>query len=139
MTAAPLTGILDEITSVAGEPAAIAIAAAVGGTPVYIPTPKRLTEKHWLVQCVGRRAAEKLATHFASESRTRVLIPLAGGGAYPQLRRAIAKRIHDLDRAGKSSREIARSTGVTTRAVHRHRRAHRGQAKAKGGKQGVLL
>lgn len=131
-----LPGVLAEIAEAAGEPAAIALAARIGGTRVYIPA--RVTEGHWLVDAVGRRAAEKICTYFAVDgSGQRIDIPLAGGGAYPQLRRAIAKRIHDLDRNEKSSREISQSVGVTQRTVHRHRRAHRGGGN--DGDQGTLL
>lgn len=120
---ANLPGVLDEIAEVAGLPAAIAIAARTGGTRVYIPA--RAEDDHWLVDCVGRRAADKICTRFAGE---RIDMPLYHGGAYPQLRRAIAKRIHDLDQAQLSSRQVAQQVGVTQRTVHRHRRAHRGDS-----------
>lgn len=130
-----LPGILVEIAEVAGEPAAIALAARVGGMRVYIPA--RAAEGHWLVDCVGRRAAEKICAHFAVDgSGQRIDVPLAGGGAYPQLKRAIARRLHELDRQGKSSREITQAVGVTQRTVHRHRAAHRG---GKNDKQGSLF
>lgn len=131
-----VSGILKEIADVAGEPAAVLLAAKAGGTRVYIPA--RVGDKHWLVECVGRRAADLICNHFAVEGKrgTSIDLPLAGGGAYPQLKRAIAKRIHDLDRTEKSAREIARSAGVSQRTVHRHRTAHRGGG---GGKQGSLF
>lgn len=127
-----LPGVLDEIAEVAGLPAAIAIAARTGGTRVYIPA--RAEDDHWLVDCVGRRAADKICARFSGE---RIDMPLYHGGAYPQLRRAIAKRVHDLDRSHRSSREIAIQVGVTQRTVHRHRRAHRGDGDDDG--QGSLL
>lgn len=128
---------LSEIADAAGEPAAIALAAQVGGTRVYIPA--KVSDKHWLVQCVGRRAADLICSHYAVAGKrgTRVDIPLAGGGAYPQLRRAIARRVHQLDQEGKSSREIARVAGLSQRAVHAHRARHRGAKK--GDKQGSLF
>lgn len=129
-------GILAEIAEVAGEPAALALAARVGGMRVYIPA--RAAEGHWLVDCVGRRAAEKICAHFAVDgSGQRIDVPLAGGGAYPQLKRAIARRLHELDRQGKSSREITQAVGVTQRTVHRHRAAHR--ADNKNQRQGKLF
>lgn len=133
---AHLSGILAEIADAAGEAAAVALAARVGGTRIYIPA--RVTDGHWLVECVGRKAAEKICAHFAVDgSGQRIDVPLAGGGAYPQLRRAIAKRVHDLDKQGKSSREISQSVGVTQRTVHSHRAAHRGGSKSD--KQGSLF
>lgn len=120
-----LSGVLKEIAQVAGEPAAVLIAARVGGARVYIPA--KVSDGHWLVECVGREKAERLCRHFAVDGRgQRIDVPLGGGGAYPQLRRAIAKRVHDLDRGNVSARKIAGEVGVTTRTVHRHRRAHRG-------------
>lgn len=133
--AARLPGVLDEIAKVAGEPAALLIAASVGGQRVYIPA--KAADGHWLVACVGREKADKICRHFEVDGRgARVDIPLGAAGAYPQLRRAIARRVHELDRGGASARKIAGEVGITTRAVHRHRAAHRGD---KGGPQGQLL
>lgn len=102
------------------------IRPATGGRRVYIPIPKRLTPDHWLVECVGQRAAEKIATHFAvGRSGQRIEIPLYDNGVYPQLRRTVAKRIHEPHMAGKSVSQIQQDVGVTERTVHRHRRAHR--------------
>ncbi len=132
-----LPGVLAEIAEVAGEPAAILIATRVGGQRVYIPA--AVTDDHWLVECIGRAKAELICRHFAIDGRgTRVDVPLGGGGAYPQLRRAISKRIHELDRMPKASvRSIAGEIGITTRTVHRHRAAHRGGRKRNG--QGSLF
>jgi hypothetical protein len=126
---------LAEIAEAAGEAAAVMIAARQGGCYVYIPA--KVDDGHWLVDCVGRRAADRICAHFAVDGiGARIYIPLYGGGAYPTLRRSIAKRVHDLHNDGASSAEISRRIGVTQRTVHRHRRAHRG-----GGEddQGSLL
>lgn len=145
MTTLGLTGVLLEIAQVAGEPAAALIAGARGGRSVYIPA--RATDEHWLVETVGRAAADKICAHFAVDDKrgqrgprgTRVDIPLATGGAYATLRRAVAKRLHDLDGTGKSSAAQASQVGVTQRTVHRHRRIHRGENKSRGGRQGKLF
>jgi hypothetical protein len=120
-----LPGVLSEIAAVAGEAAAIAISARVGGTRVYIPA--KAASGHWLVEAVGCEAAGKICAQLGGDRHD---IPLASGGAYRSFRRALAKQVHDLDRAGKSSRAIARETGLTQRAVHRHRAAHRGGRKS---------
>lgn len=131
-----LPGVLWEIADVAGEAAAVAVSARVGGTRVYIPA--RISDDHWLVECVGRAAAAKICAHFAVDGRgQRIDVPLATGGAYRQLRRAIAIRVHQLDKARKSAREIATAVGITQRAVHLHRAAHRGGRK--DDKQGRLF
>lgn len=121
-----LPGVLSEIAEVAGEPAALAISARVGGTRVYIPA--KADDTHWLVDAIGRAAADKVCKLFAVDGARgqRVDIPLASGSSYRALRRATARRVHELDQSGKSSREIARAAGLTQRAVHRHRAAHRG-------------
>lgn len=130
-----LPGVLGEIATVAGEAAALAIAARAGGTRVYIPA--QVADDHWLVECVGRRAADLICRHFAFEQHgQRVDIPLCAG-TYTQVKRMIARRVHELDREGKSAREIARRIGVTQRSVHRNRAAHRGRRNDGG--QGRLL
>jgi DNA-binding transcriptional ArsR family regulator len=128
-----LPGVLGEISAAAGEAAAISIAARVGGTRVYIPT--RLEEDHWLVEAVGREAAQKICAALGGD---RHVIPTCGGGAYKNFRRDIARRVHTLDQEGKSAGEIARAVGLTMRAVHRHRAAHRGGGR-KDDPQGSLF
>ena len=99
--------------------------------------PAKADDKHWLVACIGREAADKLCDHFAvgGSRGQRIEIPLYVGGTYRQLVRAIAKRVHEMDAGGASSTEIVRKVGVTQRSVHRHRARHRGGK----GKQGQLL
>jgi hypothetical protein len=128
--------VLVEIAEVAGEPASVLFAARTLGSRVYIPA--TVSDNHWLVECVGRKAADAICRHFAVDGRGAELdVPLGGGGSYPQLRRAIARRVHQLDQANKTSREIATSVGVTQRTIHRHRAAHRGGGK--DDKQGSLF
>jgi hypothetical protein len=136
-----LPGILQEIADAAGDAAALVIASRAGGTRVYIPA--KVTDAHWLVECVGREAAEKLCNHFMVDGRgQRIEIPLHVGGSYRQLQRAIAKRIHEMDAGDEaSSSKIARVAGVTQRTVHRHRARHTGSKapEDKKPKQGRLL
>lgn len=130
-----LPGILQEIAELVGEHAALAIASRAGGTRMYFPT--HADDRHWLVACVGREAADKLCDHFAVDGRgQRIEIPLYVGGTYRQFVRAVAQRVHKLDAEGASSTEIVRKVGVTQRSVHRHRARHRGK---KDDKQGSLL
>lgn len=119
-----LPGVLAEIATVAGEAAAIAISARVGGLRVYIPA--KVNDSHWLVEAVGREKADRICQQLGGD---RHVFPLASGGAYRSMARDIARRVHELDKAGKSSAEIARSVGLTQRAVHRHRAIHRGDRK----------
>ncbi len=129
-----LPGILQEIAELVGEQPALAIASRAGGTRIYFPA--KADDEHWLVKCVGRDAADKLCEHFSVDGRRgqRVEIPLHVGGTYRQLVRALAERVHKMDESGASSTEIARTTGVTQRSVHRHRARHRGDSDKKQGK-----
>ncbi|BBF92377.1 helix-turn-helix domain-containing protein [Blastochloris tepida] len=129
----PLPGVLAEIAAVTDEATALRIAMHVGGLQkVYFPA--QVGDDHWLIGLVGRQAAEAICAHFAVDGRgQRLDIPLAGGGTYQQMRRTIARRVHELDQAGASSREIARQVGLSQRRVHAHRAAHRGHRDKKQG------
>ncbi|GEC14268.1 hypothetical protein [Nitrobacter winogradskyi] len=117
-----LPGVLAEIAELIGEAGALAIAARRGGTRVYFP--QKVPADHWLVACVGLKAAAMVSERFGGETCD---IPLVIGGTYRQFIRAIAERIHELDGTGDShAHEIAHRLGVTQRTVHRHRAHHRG-------------
>lgn len=121
-----LPGVLAEIAELIGEAGALAIAARVGGTRIYLPA--TLDDDHWLVAAIGAEPAKKLCKHFAVEGKRgqRIEIPLAVGGTYRQYLRHVQQRIHELDGEGFSANEIARKVGTTERAVHRARAKHRG-------------
>ncbi|RJF70892.1 helix-turn-helix domain-containing protein [Rhodopseudomonas palustris] len=123
-----LPGVLAEIAEVAGEAAALKIAARFGGQRVYFPARPGAAD-HWLVATVGPDAAAKLCAHFSVDRKrgNRIEIPLHVGGSYRQFLRAISERLHALDQEGMSSREIAARLGLTQRTVHRHRGRHRGK------------
>lgn len=126
----PLPALLQEIADVVGEAAALAIASRAGGTRIYLPA--QASDDHWLVQAVGRAAADKLCHHFAVDGRgQRLDIPLHVGGTFRQLTRAIAEAVHKMDDGTEaSSQQIARRFGVTQRTVHRHRARHRGDSRS---------
>lgn len=121
-----LPGVLAEIAELIGEAGALAIAARVGGTRIYLPA--RIDNDHWLVAAIGMVPAVKLCAHFAVDSKrgARIEIPLAIGSGYRQYLRAVQQRIHQLDQDGFSVSQIARKVGTTERAVHRARAKHRG-------------
>lgn len=132
-----LPGVLAEIAEVAGETAALMIAAKRGGQRVYFPSVKSLHRAQWLVECVGLDRASLICAHFEVDgSGQRIDIPLHVGGTYRQFVRSLAERIHKLDREGKSSTEISQQLGLTQRTVHRHRARH---GKPRNDKQGKLL
>lgn len=111
-----LPGVLHEIATVAGLPAALEIADRYGGTRLHFPS--RAPAGHWLEQLVGREAADKLCDHFRSRGRGgySVEIPLGPKNFYMRARRKAV----ELKRQGVSGYEIARRVGVTSRSVRNY-------------------
>jgi hypothetical protein len=111
-----LPAILAEIADVAGEEAALAIAAARGGTQVYFPPVP--SDDHWITLTIGREAAlavcERLTCGLAGR---RVDLPLGPTGRVAKGR----EHVDAMLRAGRSERDIARATGYTARGVRLRR------------------
>lgn len=111
-----LPAVLAEIADAAGLPAALAIADHCGGTKTHLPG--RAPEGHWLVELVGREAADKICNHFRSrDGGVTLRIPLGPKGFYNQARR----RAEEMIEQGKSSRAIASALGIHQRSVERYR------------------
>lgn len=117
-----LPGLLGEIAEVAGLSAALTIAETVGGTRVSIPA--RATDSHWLVETVGREAADKICNHFRTLSpegreagARHVIIPRGPAGCLAKARTRLAKELEN----GTSAREAARRAGLSERAAFRMR------------------
>lgn len=106
---------LAEIAQVAGLDAALRLAEARGGTEVYIPA--HAPDGHWLVEAVGREAADAICAHYAvgetQKSGWRMELPLGPVGTAAQIRRQVDRMISE----GRSEREIALATGYTGRGV----------------------
>ena len=115
-----LPHLLAEIAAVAGEDAALAIAAARGGTNVYIPaSPGR---DHWLSRLVGYQAAQAIAERLTcGVGGMRVDLPLGPKGMIARGRAKVDRMIGD----GRSERDIALATGYTARGVRMRKRKHR--------------
>ncbi|RLQ88897.1 hypothetical protein [Notoacmeibacter ruber] len=117
MTALP--GILGEIEDVAGLAAALAVAQAVGGTRQYIPG--SAPDGHWLVDTVGRDAADRICAHFAltdahgRASGTLYTIPMGPTGSAREARR----RLRQALAKGASARDAAQIAGVHERTAWR--------------------
>lgn len=109
-----LPPLLNEIAEVAGVVAAVQIAEARGGTRVHFPA--RAPDGHWLVELVGREAADKLCAHFrATEAGgCHVDVPLGPKNFYAQARR----RAREL-RGVKSNAAIALELRVSERVVRK--------------------
>ncbi|PZA12447.1 hypothetical protein DNX69_10750 [Rhodopseudomonas palustris] len=128
MTYTWLPDLLATIAEVAGLDAALQIADAYGGTRKQVPA--HLPDgSHWLTDCVGRQAAEKICDHFRQGTAgggfggAYLTIPLGPAGAVAAARRRMAKALAD----GKSASEAARIAGMTERTAYRARsRARKG-------------
>lgn len=118
-----LPHVLAEIAAVAGEDAALAIAAARGGTQIYIPpTPPK---DHWLSRLVGHKSALAIADRLTcGVGSMRVDLPLGPKGAAARLRAKVDRLISEGE---LSERDIARATGYSIRGVRR-RKAKLGHA-----------
>ena len=110
-----LPGALADIAAVAGEEAALAIAAERGGTQVYIPPqPDR---EHWLSRLVGHKAAVAIADRLTcGVGGMRVELPLGPKGHAARQRDKVDRLIAE---GNLSERDIARATGYTIRGVRR--------------------
>jgi hypothetical protein len=131
-----LPPLLAEIADVAGLPAALKLAKERGGVECYIPA--RAPDDHWLVQCVGREAADKLCAHFVaaiesdsgkSRHGVKILLPLGDSGTAADARR----RAREALDSGASLSEAARRSGLHQRTVQNIR------ARMKDRRQGSLF
>ncbi|MCC3246164.1 hypothetical protein LG047_12675 [Methylocystis sp. WRRC1] len=115
---------LAEIAEVAGLDAALKLAEARGGQAVYIPA--RAPEGHWLVQCVGRTAADAICRHYAcympsdaepSHHGLKIVIPLGVTSVVAKARR----RAVDMLLSGASNPAAARASGLHLRTIEKLR------------------
>ena len=123
-----LPQMLAEIAEVAGLDAALALAAARGGTQVWIP--RRVGPKHWLVEAVGLAAAQAICAHFCvtdadghAVGRLRMLIPQGPTGVLAQARQRLAR---ELATGNTGVRSAARKAGLSERAAWRMKAKLRG-------------
>jgi Mor family transcriptional regulator len=117
-----LTGILREIEEIAGRQAALTIADKFGGTRVYLPA--HVQKEHWLTQCVGMAAAQKIARQLSSPHGLTVTIPIG-----PNFQIERDRKIASALNSGKSAQQLAKQLRVTMRTIHRWRAAARKKAK----------
>lgn len=112
-----LPGVLAEIAAVAGEDAALTIAAARGGTQIYVPpSPEK---DHWLSCLVGHKAALAIADRLTcGVGSMRIDLPLGPKGAAAKLRAKVDRLLAEGE---MSERDIARATGYAARSVRRRR------------------
>ncbi|MBY6243997.1 hypothetical protein [Methylosinus sp. Sm6] len=104
--------ILRQIAEASSLDAAMSLAAAKGGTRIYVP--RRLTDDHWLIACMGRDGARALAQLYGGEDIVLPADPRRGQHARVRaIRRGIAK--------GEAADEIAQACNVTRRQIFWHK------------------
>lgn len=104
--------ILRQIAEESSLEAALRLAAAKGGTKIYVP--KRLNEAHGLVACMGEKGARALCRLYGGED---IIVPLDPRGGQRARVRAIRRGIAE----GKSANEVAHAAGVGRRHVFWHK------------------
>lgn len=109
---AGLPMILRQIAEESSLEAALRLAEAKGGMKIYVP--KRLSEAHGLVDCMGEEGARALCRLYGGED---IIVPLDPRGGQRARVRAIRRGISE----GKSANEVARSAGVGRRHIFWHK------------------
>ncbi|PTR11784.1 MULTISPECIES: helix-turn-helix domain-containing protein [unclassified Novosphingobium] len=111
-----LPGVLQQIASVVGEEAALAIATARGGTQVYIPPVP--PSDHWLCKLIGVERARRLADELTMGIKgLRLELPLGPASNAAQAR----ARVDAMIKAGASERDICLATRYSIRSIRRRR------------------
>jgi hypothetical protein len=112
----PLTGVLAEIADVLDRETALKIAAARGGTRVYLsPRPGR----GWLVDCIGLEQAQKLCKELVGNIGMYVTLPVGPQGQYHQTIRSRERQVVELLETGLSPRKVALKLNISARNVWR--------------------
>lgn len=124
---------LDELIEVVGDPAALKLVAAMGGSRFYVR--ERMDAGSPIAEAIGLEAAQILAAHIATGIGGLVVeIPMGPSSRTAQYRTRLLERVRS---SNLSERDIAREMGVHGRTVRRARRLLR--AKASDDDQGSLF
>ncbi|MFT4098446.1 MAG: helix-turn-helix domain-containing protein [Rhodoblastus sp.] len=100
--------LLNEIADAAGVEAAMALVRAKGGARVHIPG--RAPDGHWLVDLIGREAADKLCAHFrVRDGGSYIKLPL-GPKAHYAIQR---ERVREMLAEAISTDQIVIALGVS--------------------------
>lgn len=123
------SALFDEIAEVIGASAALTLFRARGGGRVTIPA--RAPDGHWLVELIGRKAADDLCAHIrqgtpgAAMRGLEIDLPRGPTGVVGEFaptlaraRRVMAEALAD----GASADEAARRAGLTRRTAYRMRK-----------------
>jgi hypothetical protein len=124
-----LPPILSAIADAAGLEAALKIAQAHGGTRVTVPT--LADGDNWLTALVDAEVAAAVIDALGAAQR--VDIPLDPNGPFARSRRQRNQAYAELEASNASEKIIARSLGITQRAVRlRRAKSRRGRDERQG-------
>jgi hypothetical protein len=126
-----LPELLERVRALLGEGPMLKLAHEFGGVEIYVPQPERIGADHPLARALGLAGAKRFAQEIACGH---VVVPLGPTGNEARCRRAAIEAL----RAGKSAREAARLSGMTTRGVERLKARLRGAGELGDG-QGDLF
>ncbi|QFR32402.1 hypothetical protein [Ancylobacter sp. TS-1] len=124
-----------EIVGVIGLPAAVKLADARGGTKITIPS--RVSASHWLVEIIGREAADQLCAHYRTlapegwERGTVLDMPRGPTGTLHQALGRARRQMAEALEAGQTAADAARVSGMTRRTAFRMRRRERDRRQLK--------
>ena len=107
---------INDLVQLVGVEAVQTLLTTCGGMSVYIPTPERMADSHWLVVALGWDKAALIADRYAGD---RLSLPLVKGNrarVWSELNRGIQQ--------GLSVPELVRRTGLHERTIRRHRNSH---------------
>ncbi|EFO31656.1 conserved hypothetical protein [Roseibium sp. TrichSKD4] len=131
-----LPGYLGEIAEAAGVDAALAIAEVRGGTRIDIPA--RVSEGHWLIDVVGREAADLICEYFRTLSPDQreagarhIVIPRGPAAILKQAQQRLEKELL----LGASVRSAARASGLSERTAFRVQKKLRDRQNKRRGDQ----
>ena len=125
---------LREIAEVVGLEATNKLVEARGGTKVYFPV--AAGDDHWLVECVGREAADKLCSHFCADLPSDAEQSLHGADivlpvGFTSSRAKARRRAMDVLLGGGTNSQAARASGLHVRTVELIRAKMRREGKIK--------
>lgn len=120
--------LFDHIAAVIGAGAALVLFRARGGARITIPA--RAPDGHWLVELIGREAADALCDHYRQGTPSNSMrgaeldLPRGPTGVMGEFAPTLARArrvMAEALAAGHSAEEAARQAGLTRRTAYRMR------------------
>lgn len=111
-----LPALIREIADIVGLPAALKLAEAKGGQQIFIPNV--VPADHWLVDLIGKTAANALSAYFTHETGEHLQIPKAEILRH----RSRLTMVKTLLAEGRSANDIAAMADLSRRDVFRKKK-----------------